>query len=82
VVESFKESDKIIKIFALIFVARESQKAIIIGHGGLALKKVGTEARKDIEDFVGKQVFLELTVKVNKDWRDKDLQLKRFGYQQ
>lgn len=82
VVESFKESDKIVKIFALIFVARESQKAIIIGHGGLALKKVGTEARKDIEDFVGKQVFLELTVKVNKDWRDKDLQLKRFGYQQ
>ena len=81
VVESFKESDKLIKIFALIFVARESQKAIIIGHGGLALKKVGTEARKDIEDFVGKKVFLELTVKVNKDWRDKDLQLKRFGYQ-
>ncbi len=81
VVESFKETDKLIKIFALIFVARDSQKAIIIGHGGSALKKVGTEARKDIEDFVGKKVFLELTVKVNKDWRDKDLQLKRFGYQ-
>ncbi len=81
VVESFKETEKLIKIFALIFVARDSQKAIIIGHQGSALKKVGTEARKDIEDFVGKKVFLELTVKVNKDWRDKDLQLKRFGYQ-
>lgn len=81
VVESFKESEKLIKIYALIFVARDSQKAIIIGHGGLALKKVGTEARRDIEDFVGKKVFLELTVKVNKDWRDQDLQLKRFGYQ-
>ncbi len=81
VVESFKETYRLIKIYALIFVARDSQKAIIIGHGGTALKKVGTEARKDIEDFVGKKVFLELTVKVNKDWRDKDLQLKRFGYQ-
>lgn len=81
VVESFKESYKLIKIYALIFVARDSQKAIIIGHRGSALKKVGTEARKDIEEFVGKKVFLELTVKVNKDWRDKDLQLKRFGYQ-
>ncbi len=81
VIESFKESEKLIKIYALIFVARDSQKAIIIGHGGLALKKVGTEARRDIEDFVGKKVFLELTVKVNKDWRDQDLQLKRFGYQ-
>jgi GTPase len=81
VVESFKETEKLIKIFALIFVARDSQKAIIIGHQGSALKKVGTEARLDIEEFVGKKVYLELTVKVNKDWRDKDLQLKRFGYQ-
>lgn len=81
VVESFKESKKLIKIYALIYVSRDSQKSIIIGHGGSALKKVGTEARKDIEEFVGKKVFLELTVKVNKDWRDKDLQLKRFGYQ-
>ncbi len=80
VVESFKESDKLVKIFAIIFVARESQKAIMIGHKGSALKRIGTEARKDIEDFVDKKVYLELSVKVNKDWRDKDLQLKRFGY--
>ncbi len=80
VVESFKESEKLVKILAFIFVARDSQKSIMIGHGGLALKKVGTAARKDIEAFLGKKVFLELTVKVNKDWRDQDLQLKRFGY--
>ncbi len=80
VVETFKEEEKIIRILALIFVARDTQKAIIIGHKGEALKKVGTEARKDIEEFVGKKVYLELSVKVNKDWRDKDLQLRRFGY--
>jgi GTP-binding protein Era len=61
-------------------VVRESQKGIIIGHQGKALKKVGTEARKDMEAFLEKQVFLELFVKVNKDWRDSDNQLKRFGY--
>lgn len=80
VVESFKEEEKIIRIRAEILVARESQKGILIGHQGKALKKVGTEARKDIEAFVQKQVFLELFVKVNKDWRDSDQQLKRFGY--
>lgn len=80
VVETFKEEEKIIRILALIFVARDTQKAIIIGHKGEALKKVGTQARKDIEEFVGKKVYLELSVKVNKDWRDKDLQLRRFGY--
>lgn len=80
VVESFKEEEKIIRIRAEILVARDSQKGIIIGHQGKALKKVGTEARKDIEAFVQKQVFLELFVKVNKDWRDNDQQLKRFGY--
>ncbi|MCP4553410.1 MAG: GTPase Era [Bacteroidetes bacterium] len=80
VVETFKEEEKIIRILALIFVARDTQKAIIIGHKGEALKKVGIEARKDIEEFVGKKVYLELSVKVNKDWRDKDLQLRRFGY--
>ena len=80
VVESFKEEEKIIKIRAEIMVVRESQKGIIIGHQGKALKKVGTEARKDIETFMQKQVFLELFVKVNKDWRDNNNQLKRFGY--
>jgi GTP-binding protein Era len=80
VVESFKEEEKIVKIRAEIMVVRESQKGIIIGHGGKALKKVGTEARKDIEIFLQKQVFLELFVKVNKDWRDNGNQLKRFGY--
>lgn len=80
VVESFKEEEKIIKIRAEIMVVRESQKGIIIGHQGKALKKVGTEARKDIETFLQKQVFLELFVKVNKDWRDSSNQLKRFGY--
>lgn len=79
-VESFKDEEKIIKIRAEILVVRDSQKGIIIGHQGKALKKVGTEARKDIESFFGKQVFLELFVKVNKDWRDNDQQLRRFGY--
>lgn len=81
VVESYKESDKLIKIGALIFVTRESQKMIILGHHGKAIKRLGTEARMDIEEFVGKKVFLDLTVKVNKDWRDSDWQLKRFGYE-
>jgi GTP-binding protein Era len=80
VIESFKEEEFIIKIRAEIMVVRESQKGIIIGHQGKALKKVGTEARKDMEAFLEKQVFLELFVKVNKDWRDSDNQLKRFGY--
>lgn len=80
VIESFKEEEKIIKIRAEILVIRESQKGIIIGHQGKMLKKVGTDARKDMEGFLQKQVFLELFVKVNKDWRDNDNQLKRFGY--
>jgi GTP-binding protein Era len=80
VIESFKDEEKIIKIRAEILVVRDSQKGIIIGHQGKALKRVGTQARKDIEGFFGKQVFLELFVKVNKDWRDSDQQLKRFGY--
>jgi GTP-binding protein Era len=80
VVESYKDEEKIIKIRAEILVVRDSQKGIIIGHQGKALKKVGTEARKDLEEFFQKQVFLELFVKVNKDWRDSDIQLKRFGY--
>ena len=81
VVESFKEENKIIRINAIIFAARESQKAILIGHKGSSLKKVGTEARIDIEDFVGKKVFLELNVKVEKDWRDNPDKLKRFGFE-
>lgn len=80
VVEAFKEEEKIVKIRAEIFVVRESQKGIIIGHQGKALKKVGIDSRKDIEAFLQKQVFLELFVKVNKDWRDDDRQLKRYGY--
>jgi GTP-binding protein Era len=80
-IESFKDEKDIIKIRALIHVARDSQKGIIIGHKGSMLKRVGTEARRDMEDFFRKKVFLELYVKVTKDWRDKPTILKRFGYQ-
>jgi GTP-binding protein Era len=80
VVNEYKEDDRLIRITSDIIVARESQKAIILGHQGKAIKKVGTQARIDIEEFTGKKVFLELTVKVNKDWRDNENQLKRFGY--
>ena len=79
-IESFSDEKNIIKIRALIHVTRESQKGIIIGHNGSMLKKVGTEARRDMEDFFKKKIFLELYVKVTKDWRDKPLVLKRFGY--
>ena len=79
-VEEFFDEEDIIKIRAIIFVARESQKGIIIGHEGRALKKVGTLARRDMEAFFQKKIFLDLYVKVNKDWRDDDKQLKRFGY--
>lgn len=79
-VEQFIELPKKATIRCIIHVARDSQKGIIIGHQGKALKKIGTEARKDIETFLGKSVFLELYVKVTKDWRDQDSQLKKFGY--
>jgi GTPase len=79
-IESFKEEKNIIRIRALIHVARESQKGIVIGHKGEKLKKTGTEARLDIEEFFGRKVFLELYVKITKDWRDKPQELKRFGY--
>jgi GTP-binding protein Era len=79
-IESFKEEKDIYKIRALIHVTRDSQKGIIIGHRGSMLKRVGTEARHDMEDFFQKKVFLELYVKVTRDWRDKPLSLKRFGY--
>ena len=80
-VEEFKENDSIINVRALIYVSRESQKGIIIGKGGSMLKKVGKEARLDAEEFFGKKIFLELFVKVAKDWRDKDRDLKNFGYE-
>ena len=78
--ESFADSETIIHIRSVIMVERESQKGIIIGHKGEALKRVGVEARTDLEKFFGKQIHLELFVKVNKDWRSNARQLKRFGY--
>ena len=78
--ESFKVEESIIKISAVIFVERNSQKGILIGHKGAALKKVGTQARRDLERFFEKKVHLELFVKVNKDWRSNANALKRFGY--
>ncbi|MDD2243983.1 MAG: GTPase Era [Dysgonamonadaceae bacterium] len=80
IVEEFKEESDIIRIRAVILVERDSQKGIVIGHKGEALKKLGTEARKDIEKFFEKKVFLQLFVKVEKDWRNRDNMLKRFGY--
>ena len=79
-VESFLEEEEIIRISAIIYVERESQKGIIIGHKGTALKKVGTLARKDIEAFFQKQVFLQLFVKVDKDWRSSQARLRHYGY--
>ena len=80
-VEQFKESDSQIHIMAVIYVERDSQKGIVIGKGGKMLKQVGTAARKDIEAFFEKKVFLELYVKVEKDWRNRTGLLKEFGYQ-
>lgn len=79
-VDSFKEEGSVVRIRCIIYVSRESQKGIIIGHQGSMLKKVGTEARMDIESFLGQKTFLELHVKVNKNWRESDSQLRRFGY--
>lgn len=81
VVESFKADSKKISISAVIYVERDSQKGIIIGKQGKAIKKVATEARKELERFFGKTIFLETFVKVDKDWRSSDKQLKNFGYQ-
>ena len=80
--ESFIEETNIIKIRSIIMVERSSQKGIIIGHKGDAIKKVGTESRIDMEVFFNKKIFLDLQVKVNKNWRSSDKQLKRFGYNQ
>ena len=79
-VEAFKEDDKHIHINAVIYVERDSQKGIIIGHGGRALKKVATESRKALERFFGKPVYLETSVKVDRDWRNSDKELNIFGY--
>ena len=79
-VEDFKEEEEIIRIRALIIVARVSQKNIIIGHRGSMIKRFGTEARKDIERFFDKKVFLQTFVKVDKDWRNDDRKLKKYGY--
>nr|WP_321222265.1 GTPase Era [uncultured Psychroserpens sp.] len=80
--EEFFEEENIIRMRSVIMVERETQKGIIIGHKGTALKRVGMESRKDLEKFFGKQVHLELYVKVNKNWRSNQRQLKRFGYNQ
>ncbi len=78
--EEFLEDENIIRIRSVIMVERDTQKGIIIGHKGLALKKVGVQSREDLEKFFGKQIHIELYVKVNKDWRNSAYQLKRFGY--
>lgn len=80
VIESFKEEAQITKISAVILVERDSQKGIMIGHQGKNLKRLGTDARKDMEEFLGKKVFLEVFVKVDKDWRNNEGKLKHFGY--
>jgi len=79
-VEEFFEEEEIIRIRAIIYVLRESQKGILIGHKGLGLKRIGSEARKDIEKMLDKKVFLATPIKVNKNWRNDDRQLKKFGY--
>lgn len=80
VVDSYKEDDQMVRIGATLYVERNTQKAIIIGKEGSAIKKLGTEARIAIEDFLQKHVFLDITVKVLKDWRNSELQMRRFGY--
>lgn len=82
VVEEFKEAEKNIRVRALIYVERDSQKGIIIGHKGVAIKKVMTEARKTLEKFFQKSIFLEVFVKVDKDWRQNDRRLEAYGYRQ
>jgi GTPase len=81
-IESFKDEQKIVRIGAVIYVERDSQKAIIIGSGGEGIKRIGTEAREDIQKFLGKKVMLELFVKVEKEWRKNENKLRRFGYSQ
>ena len=80
VVEEYKDEEKIVRIRANVMVSRASQKSIVIGHQGKKIKKLGTDARLDIEAFISKKVYLELYVKVDKDWRDKEGKLKKYGY--
>lgn len=80
IVEEYKDTEMLVRIRAVIIVARDSQKGILIGHQGKMMKRVGTDARKDIQSFVGKKVFIELFVKVDKNWRDDEKKLKRYGY--
>ena len=79
-IEQYKESKGLDSIRAIINVARDSQKGIIIGHQGMMLRKIGTEARKDLEKFTQKKIYLDLYVKVNSDWRDNEKILSEFGY--
>ena len=79
-IDTYKEEPNIDRISATIYVARQSQKGIVIGHKGECLKKVGQKAREDMERFLGKKVFLQLFVKVQEDWRNSERQLRRFGY--
>ena len=80
VVESYKEEPDLIRIAATLYVERTTQKAIIIGSKGSAIKKLGTDARMSIEDFLQKHIYLDLSVKVLKDWRNNELLMKKFGY--
>jgi GTP-binding protein Era len=82
VIESFKEEEDIVRIGAMLYCERESQKGIIIGNKGFAIKQLGIESRKAIEDFLEKHVYLDISVKVLKDWRNQDLLMKQFGYYQ
>ena len=81
IIETFVEEPKLTRIAATIHVARDTQKSILIGKGGIAIKRLGTDARKDIEAFLDQKVFLELFVKVTKDWRDDERTLRHFGYE-
>ena len=78
--EKFDEKERSIHIMAVVYVERDSQKAIVIGKGGAMLKRIGIDARKDIETFFGKKVYLEIFVKVEKDWRNRENKLRAFGY--
>ena len=80
VVEEFKETERNIRIRTVVYVERESQKGILIGHGGVALKRMGSEARKTLEKFVGKSIFLDVYVKVDKDWRQSEKAMRSYGY--
>jgi len=80
VIESFKEEEDLVRIGAMLYCERDSQKGIIIGNKGSAIKQLGIESRKAIEDFLEKHIFLDISVKVLKDWRNQDLQMQRFGY--